>query len=169
MVLQIKDELGNWVSIPAIQGPQGIQGPAGAEGAQGPMGPQGEVGPQGPQGEKGDIPTIIASAGPDVNVVGIPTISATTDGNIVTFIFNNLKGEQGIQGIQGEQGLQGEQGPAGTDGTTPVRGTDYWTAADKQEIIDEVLATFPSSEGVEYQLWLLLQLMIQYLLILAMH
>lgn len=139
MILQIKDELGNWVSIPAIQGPQGIQGPAGADGAQGPAGPKGEAGPQGPKGEKGDIPTIIASAGPDVNVVGVPTISTTIDGDIVTFIFNNLKGEQGIQG---------EQGPAGADGTTPVRGIDYWTAADKQEIINEVLAAIHSSDGV---------------------
>lgn len=160
MILQIKDELGNWVSVPAIQGPQGIQGPAGADGAQGPTGPQGEAGPQGPKGEKGDIPVIIGSAGPNVNVVGIPTISTTIDGDIVTFIFDNLKGEQGIQGIQGEQGRQGIQGPAGADGTTPVRGTDYWTAADKQEIINEVLAAIPSSEEVEYQLWLLLQLMI---------
>lgn len=153
MILQIKDELGNWVSVPAIQGPQGIQGPAGADGAQGPTGPQGEAGPQGPKGdpgEKGDIPVIIGSAGPNVNVVGIPTISTTIDGDIVTFIFDNLKGEQGIQGIQGEQGLQGIQGPAGADGTTPVRGTDYWTAADKQEIINEVLAAIPSSEEVEY-------------------
>lgn len=165
MILQIKDELGNWVSVPAIQGPQGIQGPAGADGAQGPAGPQGEAGPQGPKGEKGDIPVIIGSAGPNVNVVGIPTISTTIDGDIVTFIFDNLKGEQGIQGIQGiqgpegpqgQQGIQGiqgekgEQGPIGPAGAAPVKGTDYWTAADKQEIIDEVLAAIPSSEEVEY-------------------
>ena len=147
MILQIKDELGNWVSVPAIQGPQGIQGPAGADGAQGPAGPQGPTGPEGP---KGDIPTIVASAGENVGAVGTPTITTTVDGSIVTFVFNNLKGEQGIQGIQGIQGVQGEQGPAGVNGTTPVRGTDYWTAADKQEIIDEVLAAIPSSEGVEY-------------------
>lgn len=56
-------------------------------------------------------------------------------------------GEQGPQGIQGEKGETGEQGPAGADGEpgakgddgyTPVRGTDYWTAADKQEITDYV-------------------------------
>ena len=165
MILQIKDELGNWVSVPAIQGPQGIQGPAGADGAQGPAGPQGPTGPEGP---KGDIPTIVASAGENVGAVGTPTITTTVDGSIVTFIFNNLKGEQGIQGIQGIQGVQGpegpqgqqgiqgiqgekgEQGPIGPAGAAPVKGTDYWTAADKQEIINEVLAAIPSSEGVEY-------------------
>ena len=35
----------------------------------------------------------------------------------------------------------------GTPGRTPVRGEDYWTAADKQEIINEVLATFPVYGG----------------------
>ena len=46
------------------------------------------------------------------------------------------------------QGPQGEQGPAGKDGHTPVKGTDYWTESDKQEIIDSVLAALPSAEGV---------------------
>ena len=35
----------------------------------------------------------------------------------------------------------------GTPGKTPVRGEDYWTAADKQEVINEVLATFPVYGG----------------------
>lgn len=46
------------------------------------------------------------------------------------------------------QGPQGEQGPAGADGYTPIRGTDYWTEADKQEIINSVLAALPAAEGV---------------------
>ena len=58
------------------------------------------------------------------------------------------KGEQGIQGIQGIQGVQGPIGPAGADGHTPVRGTDYWTESDKQEIINSVLAALPAAEGV---------------------
>ena len=155
----------------SLKGDKGDTGAAGPQGEPGPKGEKGDTGaaftydmfteeqlaaltgpegPQGPQGEKGDIPVIIGSAGPNVNVVGVPTISTTTDGDRVTFIFNNLKGEQGIQGEVGPQGIQGEQGPAGADGTTPVKGTDYWTAADKQEIINEVLAAIPSSEGVEY-------------------
>ena len=48
------------------------------------------------------------------------------------------------------QGPAGPEGPAGVNGTTPVKGTDYWTAADKQEIINSVLASLPSSEGVSY-------------------
>ena len=48
------------------------------------------------------------------------------------------------------QGPQGEQGPAGKDGHTPVKGTDYWTESDKQEIIDSVLASFTNGNEVSY-------------------
>lgn len=54
------------------------------------------------------------------------------------------QGEQGIQGIQGEPGKDGE------DGYTPVKGVDYYTEAEKQEIINAVLAAIPSGEEVSY-------------------
>ena len=72
------------------------------------------------------------------------------------------RGEIGPQGIQGEigpqgpQGPRGEQGPAGqngapgingVDGKTPERGVDYWTAADKAEIVNEVLTSLPVYNG----------------------
>lgn len=47
-------------------------------------------------------------------------------------------GEQGPAGTDGAQGPQGETGPAGADGYTPVKGTDYFTEADKSEIATEV-------------------------------
>ena len=62
-------------------------------------------------------------------------------------------GPEGPQGPQGEQGLQGEVGPQGEpgvdgkdgqdglDGYTPVKGTDYFTEEDKQELVDAILAT----------------------------
>lgn len=53
------------------------------------------------------------------------------------------KGDPGEQGPQGEKGDPGEQGSQGAPGRTPVRGTDYWTEADKakikQEIIGEII------------------------------
>lgn len=49
-------------------------------------------------------------------------------------------GPQGPKGDTGETGPQGPSGAAGADGKTPVKGTDYWTEADKQEIVDEVVA-----------------------------
>lgn len=40
------------------------------------------------------------------------------------------------------RGEKGDTGAAGADGKTPVKGTDYWTAADKQEIIDDIHPTY---------------------------
>lgn len=39
-------------------------------------------------------------------------------------------GAPGAKGAQGLQGIQGATGATGAAGYTPVRGTDYWTAAD---------------------------------------
>ena len=49
------------------------------------------------------------------------------------------KGEQGIQGEQGEKGDKGDRGEQGSPGHTPVRGTDYWTEADKAAILAEAI------------------------------
>lgn len=48
------------------------------------------------------------------------------------------RGETGLQGPVGPVGPRGPQGEKGADGKTPVKGTDYWTASDKQEIIDDI-------------------------------
>ena len=45
---------------------------------------------------------------------------------------------------------QGPQGPQGPAGYTPVKGTDYWTEADKQEIINAVIASFTDGNEVSY-------------------
>ncbi len=80
-------------------------------------------------------------------------------------------GEQGIPGPKGEDGApgaaftydmftteqlaalkgpKGEKGDPGTNGTTPVKGVDYYTDADKQEMVQLVLAAIPSAEEVNY-------------------
>lgn len=38
----------------------------------------------------------------------------------------------------------------GEKGDTPQKGTDYWTAADRQSIVDDVLAALPTWEGGSY-------------------
>ena len=48
------------------------------------------------------------------------------------------------------RGEKGDPGTAGTPGKTPVRGTDYWTAADKQEIVSSVIASLPDGTEVAY-------------------
>lgn len=81
--------------------------------------------PQGIQGEKGNVgpaPTLqvgtVTKLGPDQ----APTVALTGDNGAYTL-------DLGIP--------QGIQGNPGNDGHTPVKGTDYWTDADKQDILDE--------------------------------
>ena len=42
------------------------------------------------------------------------------------------------KGQSGENGQDGQDGVDGQDGHTPVKGTDYWTTQDKQEIVTDV-------------------------------
>lgn len=46
--------------------------------------------------------------------------------------------------------LNGAKGDPGTNGTTPVKGVDYYTDADKQEMVQLVLAAIPSAQEVNY-------------------
>lgn len=57
------------------------------------------------------------------------------------------QGPKGAQGPQGEQGVTGPQGPAGH---TPVKGMDYWTAADQTSMVNDVLAALPTWSGGAY-------------------
>lgn len=60
------------------------------------------------------------------------------------------KGDRGEQGIQGIQGIQGVQGEKGDKGDTPVKGVDYFTEAEKQEIVNDVLNALPDGDEVNY-------------------
>lgn len=44
---------------------------------------------------------------------------------------------QGADGQAGAPGEKGDKGDKGNPGTTPVKGTDYWTAADKAEMVQD--------------------------------
>lgn len=57
------------------------------------------------------------------------------------------KGDTGDTGPQGETGPEGPQGPAGADGYTPRRGVDYWTEADQQQMVQDVIDTLPVYNG----------------------
>ena len=90
-----------------LSGMQGIQGEKGEKGDQGIQGERGEQGIQGIQGEQG-IQGIQGETGP--------------------------QGPAGADGAPGEQGPQGPEGPQGEPGRTPVKGEDYFTADDVDEI-----------------------------------
>lgn len=130
----------NEASLYIVKGETGPVGPQGEKGADGTMtfedltpeqkaslkGDKGDTGPQGPKGDKGDT----GAAGPQ----GEP----------------GPKGDKGDPGETGAQGPQGEKGEPGTNGTTPVKGVDYWTAADQTSIINQLKSatfSFNSSTG----------------------
>lgn len=60
------------------------------------------------------------------------------------------QGEKGEKGPPGEQGPEGPAGPAGAAGYTPLKGVDYWTDADKQEIVEEVQGQTVSADKIIY-------------------
>ena len=68
------------------------------------------------------------------------------------FTYSDFTAEQlaALKGEKGDKGDKGEKGDPGADGYTPVKGTDYWTAADKAEIVNDVLAALPTWTGGSY-------------------
>ena len=59
-------------------------------------------------------------------------------------------GSQGAPGEKGEKGEPGEKGDKGDPGYTPVKGIDYYTETDKNEMVSAVLAALPNGDGVSY-------------------
>lgn len=53
----------------------------------------------------------------------------------------------GAKGDKGDKGDTGATGAAGSPGYTPVKGTDYWTAADQAQMVADVLAALPTYQG----------------------
>ena len=96
----------------------------------------------------------------DAGMVGLQKNNAS-----LSFSETVLKGDKGDPGITphiGENGnwylgdtdtgkpSRGEKGLKGDKGDTPVKGTDYWTAADKTEIVNDTLAALPTWTGGGY-------------------
>ena len=98
----------------------------GEKGDTGEIGPQGVQGVQGPKGDKGDK----GETGPKGDT--------------------GPQGPKGDKGEDGPAGKDGTNGTNGTDGKTPVKGTDYFTEADKQEMVNLVLQALPDANEVSY-------------------
>lgn len=99
---------------------EALRGPQGEPGTPGEIGPEGPKGEPGIQGEKGD-PFTYEDFTPEQ--------------------LEDLRGPAGADGAKGEDGAPGPEGPQGPAGYTPVKGTDYWTDADKAEMITGVANT----------------------------
>jgi hypothetical protein len=82
------------------------------------------------------------SNGKDGTSVTVKSVSeSTADGgsNVVTFSDGKT--------LTVKNGSKGSSGANGTNGKTPVKGTDYWTAADKAEMVSAVIAALPVYNG----------------------
>lgn len=148
----------NEASLYIVKGETGSAGPQGPQGEVGPAGPQGPVGPEGPKGADGTMtfedltPEQKASLKGDKGDKG-DTGAAGPQGEPGPKGDKGDPGPQGPKGDTGEtgaQGPQGLQGEPGTNGTSPVKGVDYWTAADQTSIINQLKTatfSFNSSTG----------------------
>ena len=101
---------------PGAKGDKGDKGDAGEKGEDGLPGADGKDGAKGEKGDKGDKG--------DTGATG-----AKGD-----------KGDPGKDGADGLPGAKGDKGDKGDDGYTPIKGTDYWTASDKAEIVSDTLS-----------------------------
>ena len=90
--------------------------------SRGEKGDKGDKGPQGPTGPAGD------AGAPGANGV-TPTIG--DNGNWYLGETDTGKPSRGEKGDKGDKGAQGEPGE------TPIKGTDYFTEEDKQEIASQ--------------------------------
>lgn len=70
---------------------------------------------------------------------GADGISCTHEWSGTTLTITSASGTSSadLKGEPGSDGQPGSDGSPGADGYTPVKGTDYWTDADKAEIVDE--------------------------------
>ena len=154
-----------WVNNGPLQGAKGDKGDKGDTGAVGPQGPQGETGPKGADGTNGTngiTPTIGANGNWYLGSTDTTKPSRGAKGDKGDPGDKGETGDTGPQGPQGEKGdtgstgprgpkgNPGETGPQGPAGHTPVKGMDYWAAADQTSMVNDVLAALPTWSGGAY-------------------
>lgn len=77
------------------------------------------------------------------------TPSVSSDGTL-SWTNNGGRENPPSVNIKGAKGDKGDPGTPGTNGKTPVKGVDYWTAADQEAIVADVLAALPDGDEVSY-------------------
>ena len=105
-----------------------------------PYGPKGDKGDRGEKGNKGDK----GDKG-DRGADGTVAFADLTDEQKAS--LKGEKGDTGAQGLQGPQGDKGDRGADGANGYTPQKGIDYFTDADKTEMVEAVIAALPKYSG----------------------
>lgn len=135
-------DAGKFTGSPGDKGEKGDTGEKGDKGDKGDTGAKGDKGDKGDPGAKGD--TGDKGAKGDSGADGhSPVITASKSGKVTTIKSDNktiATVNDGADGKDGVDGAKGDPGAPGADGYTPVRGTDYWTDADKAAINADIAA-----------------------------
>jgi hypothetical protein len=76
-----------------------------------------------------------------------PTLTVTSISNGHRLTIADADGTKYVDIPDGADGKDGANGKDGADGKTPVKGTDYFTAADKAEMVNAVIAALPVYAG----------------------
>lgn len=127
-------------------------------------GANGKDGSPGAAGQDGYSPEASVSKSGTTTTITIKDKSGTTTASVK----DGANGKDGAAGSPGANGITptigdngnwylGEtdtgkpsRGATGAKGDTPVKGTDYFTAADKAELVSDVLAALPTWTGGSY-------------------
>lgn len=146
-ILRVRQEDGSWAEVPSIVGSRGSAGADGVSAthswdgttltvtsASGTSsadlkGDKGDVGAAGYTPVKGKD-YFDGKDGTNVSVASVSESAEDGGSNVVTFSDGKT--------LMVRNGKAGTNGRNGSDGKTPVRGTDYWTASDKSEIVAAV-------------------------------
>lgn len=158
-------------------GPQGEKGEKGDTGATGATGPTGATGANGSDGQDGanglsiysyayDFGVGVAPAADDANestnvgyymiYVTMPEDRELQVGDLIVDAVGNVARVNAVYptsnmfNVEYVTNIMGPQGATGADGYTPVKGTDYFTDDDKNEMVDLVIAALPTWEGGSY-------------------
>ncbi len=132
------------------QGPQGIEGLRGEQGQRGEKGDKGDKGEKGEKGDNGINGTVVPAN-------GFYSFSVDEDGNLMVHypdgetapdVKLNSNGEL-ILTVNDETSFNVGK-VKGENGDKPIKGTDYWTDSDKEEIVNSVLDALPNLEEVKY-------------------
>lgn len=138
---------GQTYEFTAPVGPQGIRGVPGETGAGISVEYDTESGTVKVVNISGDNGSGDGGAAEDgVGIENIVFSEQTTEGNVYTVVMTDGKTYEIIAPF----GPKGDKGDTGDDGKTPVKGTDYFTEADKSEMVNSVLAALPTWTGGSY-------------------
>ena len=141
--------------LPGKDGKDGRDGRDGLNGLPGKMGLPGKDGIDGKDGAPGkdgldgkDGKDGVDGITPEFEVGEIKSVS-TYDPAKVELIKNENKYIINMDIPRGRPGANGSKGADGSNGHTPIKGTDYYTESDKQEMVQMVIEELPPTEEVD--------------------